>query len=221
MRAPNVSAIDRTAPSRHGVEMLRPVLRELKEGTADLHEEAERYVRILDDDATVADYVRYLRAMYGFHAPLETLLAHDADLGATTFDAGTRCQKAAWMLGDLHALGVTDAPDVCTDLPRAGNLARALGVAYVLEGSTLGGRFILAKLPPALAALRGTATRYLDGYGAETGHCWRAFGDLVTRAVATPLDEAAAVHAARETFAFLTAWLARFEERRGQLAEAS
>jgi heme oxygenase (biliverdin-IX-beta and delta-forming) len=203
--------------------MLRPVLRALKEGTADLHEEAERYVRILDRDAGIADYVRYLRAMYGFHAPVETMLARDPDLAHTTFGAAARCRKATWMRADLHALAITGAPDVCTDLPRAGNLARALGIAYVLEGSTLGGRFILAKLPPPLAALRGTATRYLDGYGPETGALWRAFGDLVGCSIATPRDEVAAVHAARETFARLTAWLARFEERRAQLrfAEAS
>jgi heme oxygenase len=203
--------------------MLRPVLRELKEGTSDLHEEAERYVRILDHDARIDDYARYLRTMYGFHAPLETMLAHDPDLTRTTFGAAARCQKAAWMRTDLHALDITEAPHICTDLPRAGNLARALGVAYVLEGSTLGGRFILAKLPPALAPLRGIATRYLDGYGKETGALWRAFGDLVGRSIATPLDEAAAVHAARETFSRLITWLARFEHRRTQLrfAEAS
>jgi adenosylmethionine-8-amino-7-oxononanoate aminotransferase len=40
--------------------MLRPVLRELQEGTAELHEEAERYVRILDADASRAELERVL-----------------------------------------------------------------------------------------------------------------------------------------------------------------
>lgn len=203
--------------------MLRPILRELKEGTADLHEEAERYVRILDSDASIADYTRYLCAMHGFHAPLEHAFAADASLAAAGFDASVRCVKAMWMRDDLHALGVPEAAVTCTELPRAGNLARSLGIAYVLEGSTLGGRFILAKLPPALASLRGTATRYLDGYGKDTGARWRGFGEILARSVAGMLDEAAAVHAARETFGRLIGWLAKFEERRANIpfAEAS
>ena len=132
--------------------MLRSVLRELKTGTADLHEEAERYVRILDGDADVDDYVRYLRAMYGYHAPIETALLAYAPLAAVHFDAPARCVKAAWMREDLHALGDRDEPSLCAHVPQPSTLARALGIAYVLEGSTLGGRFILAKRPPAVAA---------------------------------------------------------------------
>ena len=197
--------------------MLRPVLRELKHGTADLHEEAERYVRILDGDANVEDYVRYLRAMYGFHAPIEAALLAHAPLAAAQFDAPGRCRKAAWMRADLDALGHREEPLLCTEVPQPTSLARALGIAYVLEGSTLGGRFILSRLPPAIAAL---PARYLEGYGKDTGARWRAFADIATREIGSPLDEASAVHAARETFSLLISWLARFEERRAY-AEAS
>jgi heme oxygenase len=197
--------------------VLRPVLRELKHGTADLHEEAERYVRILDGDANAVDYVRYLRTMYGYHAPIErALLAHEP-LAAVHFDAPARCVKAAWMRADLRELGERDEPAVCTQVPAPSTLARALGIAYVLEGSTLGGRFIVSRLPPALARL---PRRYLDGYGAETGPRWRAFGDIVARELRSPLDEASAVHAARETFSLLISWLAREGQRRA-FAEAS
>lgn len=198
------------------------MLRELKDGTADLHLEAERYVRILDADATVEDYARYLRAMCGFHAPIEAAFTANAELASIGFSADVRCEKARWMREDLRALGERSEPAPCTTLPPATNLARLLGVAYVIEGSTLGGRYILAKLPPVLAALRGTATRYLDGYGKDTGALWRAFGDIVTTACASPIDEAAAVHAARETFSHLIQWLANFEQRRMlDFAEAS
>ena len=186
--------------------MLRSVLRELK-----------RYVRILDGDADVDDYVRYLRAMYGYHAPIETALLAYAPLAAVHFDAPARCVKAAWMREDLHALGDRDEPSLCAHVPQPSTLARALGIAYVLEGSTLGGRFILAKRPPALAAV---PARYLEGYGKDTGARWRAFGDIVAREIRTPLDEASAVNAARETFSLLISWLARFEQRRA-FAEAS
>ena len=202
--------------------MLRPVLRELKHGTADLHEEAECYVRILDEDATLDDYARYLRAMHAFHAPIEAVFATHADLCEAGFDPGLRCVKAQWMRDDLRALGDRFVAQPCAELPNASTLARAIGIAYVLEGSTLGGRFILSKLPPAIAAVRGIATRFLDGYGKDTGVLWRAFGDLACREITTPIEEASAVHAARETFSHLISWLATFEERRPRaFAEAS
>lgn len=198
--------------------MLSPVLRRLKDSTADLHVEAERYVRILDRDATQSDYIRYLRAMHGYHAPLERMFLASDVLRAAGFDADVRCRKAQWMRADLAALDDACGAE-CAETPRLDSLSSAIGVAYVIEGSTLGGRFILAKLPPAIAALRGVATRYLEGYGAETGTRWRAFADLAER---SNVDVAAAETAACETFAKLIAWLA-LHETRGTLplAEAS
>jgi heme oxygenase len=186
------------------------LLRRFKAATAELHVEAERYVRILDDDATLVEYRRYLRAMHGFIAPVEAALAAAGMSPA-------RCEKAALLRADLVTLGEPVGPACCA-IPRIAVRSRAVGCAYVLEGSTLGGRFILAKLPPAIAAVRGTATRYLEGYGADTGAMWRAFGELA----GTVTDEDDAVAAACETFAALVDWLAQHEVRgRVPFAEAS
>jgi len=189
----------------------RSTLRRLKQETAELHARAEQHVRILDDDATVADYRRYLVAMHGYHAPIEQRLAAHAALAAVGYDAAPR-QKRTLIERDLARLGDprTAWPD-CHRLPELGPLPRAIGAAYVLEGSTLGGRYILAKLPPALAPLRGQATAFLEGYGAETGARWRAFGDVVLRAIGSADDEDEAIAAACETFARLIDWLAQHE----------
>jgi heme oxygenase len=191
-------------------------LRRFKDETADLHLEAERYVRILDRDATLDDYRRYLAAMYGFHAPLERQFAASDALIRAGFAPQVR-QKAHLILADLNALGAAQ-PVTCACLPAVDSLPRAVGAAYVIEGSTLGGRFILAKLPPSIATVRGEATRFLEGYGSETGARWRAFAQVA----AVVVDEDSAVAAARETFAKLIDWLARHEVRGSlPLAEAS
>lgn len=185
-------------------------LRALKERTRDLHLRAEEYVRILDDDATRDDYARYLHAMHGFHAPLEDAFAADAQLAEVGFAAPER-RKQAMLRQDLAALGDHDDPVRCPSLPSTRTLARRLGVAYVLEGSTLGGKFILARLPAALAPLHGTATRFLEGYGAATGARWRELGAIVERCLTSETAEAEAVAGARETFTTLIDWLGRFE----------
>jgi heme oxygenase len=189
----------------------RSTLRRLRADTAALHARAEQHVRILDDDASSADYQRYLAAMHGYHAPLEQRFAAHAGLARAGFGASLR-QKRTLIERDLAALGDRrTAWPACPRLPEVEPLPRAVGAAYVLEGSTLGGRYILAKLATALAPLRGRATAFLEGYGAETGDRWRAFGEVVARAIASPADEDEAVAGARATFARLIDWLALHE----------
>lgn len=179
-------------------------------------------MRILDADATLTDYRRYLAAMLGYHAPLEDRLGAHAGLLAVGFAAAER-RKSPMLAADLGVLG-EDPSTVprCAALPSTASLASALGVAYVLEGSTLGGRYILAKLPPALTVLRGRATAFLAGYGPDTGARWRAFAAVITRVVSTTEAEAEAVLAARATFTRLIDWLAPRTRAAGQaLREAS
>ncbi|MGE0546098.1 MAG: biliverdin-producing heme oxygenase [Kofleriaceae bacterium] len=184
-----------------------PILRRLRHETLEAHREAERHVRILDHDATEQTYARYLSRMFGFHAPLEDLFACRDDLIEIGFDPLAR-RKQDLIRVDLARLGRAQSPvSLCLTLPDVSGLPRALGVAYVLEGSTLGGPFILSRMRPRFEHLFGSATTFLEGYGAATGVMWRRFGGLLEHHV---IDERActiAIAAARETFATLTEWL--------------
>lgn len=178
----------------------------LKQETMQDHAVAERHVRILDPDATNQTYARYLTRMLGFHRPMERAFSSQELLAATGFDAPAR-RKQQLLAADLSALeSGTDAID-CDALPDITDLADALGAAYVLEGSTLGGAFILSHLPPSLAALRGKATRFLEGYGRDTGRMWRSFTSIANATLGTENHIERAVHAAQDTFRRLTAWL--------------
>ncbi|MGE0400184.1 MAG: biliverdin-producing heme oxygenase [Kofleriaceae bacterium] len=181
-------------------------LQRLKAATADLHVEAERHVRILDADATDATYARYLSRMFGFHAPLELAFARHAVLEATGFSAARRA-KRGWIAQDLAALGVDVSPPLCADVPLLGNVRRAIGVAYVIEGSTLGGRFVLTKMKPRFAHLMGRATRFLEGYRDDTGLRWKQFAAIAEHVLYDDIAVAAAIAGARETFERLTVWL--------------
>jgi heme oxygenase len=184
---------------------MQSVLRYLRGETEALHHEAERHVRILDDTATEASYARFLARMLGFHGPIEDRFTGDPALAALGFDARAR-RKQDLLRHDLAALGVTEG-ERCTNLPDTGDVVLALGTAYVLEGSTLGGPFILNRMRSRLGHLTGTATRFLEGYGAATGPMWRAFGELAERGIATPEARERAAGAACETFRRLIEWL--------------
>lgn len=185
---------------------MNPALRDLKHATQAHHAEAERHVQILDATACVATYERYLRRMLGFHAPMEDRLAGHAGLDALGFDAPAR-RKQDLLRQDLATLGSV-APEVsCRALPDVADLADAIGAAYVLEGSTLGGRFILSRLPARLRHLAGVATAFLEGYGAATGAMWRRFATIAHTGLADPGARARAIASAQATFGALTAWL--------------
>jgi heme oxygenase (biliverdin-IX-beta and delta-forming) len=183
------------------------VLRRLKHETSDLHHEAERHVRILDDDATEATYVRYLGRMLGFHGPMEDAFALHGALVAAGFEPESR-RKSHLLRADLAALAFDAAlVPACRDLPEIESLARAVGAAYVIEGSTLGGSFIIARMRARLGHLVGLASAFLEGYREATGPRWRQFATVVEAAITDDHAADAAVDAARATFTALTSWL--------------
>ncbi|RYY93360.1 MAG: hypothetical protein EOO11_19855, partial [Chitinophagaceae bacterium] len=77
---------------------------------------------------------------------------------------------------------------------------------YVLEGSTLGGRFIVKMIAAALPGLPEGALRFFRGYGAETGPMWLTFqaalGTWAERRQPAPI-----VDAANLTFETFDAWI--------------
>lgn len=185
------------------LDSVETLMKRLKRETAPLHLAAEDRVTILSAHATEADYAEYLKTFYGFHAGIEARLAENAELEAAGFRLEAR-RKAQWLLADLRALGVHDTPPRCEDVPELRSLPRALGAGYVVEGSTLGGQYLLKKFP--LQHLRGRATRFFEGYGSETGAMWRAFATLAEAHVnAAEADEA--VRGAVETFEALIRWM--------------
>jgi heme oxygenase len=179
----------------------------LKDGTADLHAEAETHVHILDSDADEAAYAQYLARMYGFHAPIEVAFARHAGLEAAGFAAVQRA-KRSMLAADLAEL-LIDARTLpaCDELPELGDVMRATGVAYVIEGSTLGGKFILSRMRPHLPTVMNRATRFLAGYGEQTGARWRQFCALGERVLFDDGAIDAALNGARDTFRSLITWL--------------
>ena len=78
---------------------------------------------------------------------------------------------------------------------------------YVMEGSTLGGRFIAPHVARLFDLAHGRGNAYFDGYGPRTGSMWNAFRE--TAAATVPDDQYDdAVTAAIATFDSLHAWLA-------------
>jgi heme oxygenase len=158
--------------------------------------------RLMAQGDDLADYGSTLLRLLGFHAPLAASFA----LAAPAVFAGIGLgQRVEALRHDLLDLGFTSADlaaaPLCASLPSLETLDRALGCAYVIVGSSLGGRVIFKRL----SALAGTIPlRFFAGDGEHTASGWKRFCARLNAEVES-VDQACA--GACETFDALTAWL--------------
>jgi len=184
-----------------------PLLQRLRHETSAQHEavEANPFNEALGaGTVTAAQAAWFLGKLYGFMQPLEDQLATLAPALDPAWELPAR-RRAHLIPADLADLlgPAAITPPRCPVLPPLTTPAQALGVLYVLEGSTLGGQVIARQLEKAGL---GAARRYFTAYGALTGPRWQTTCRLLTEA-ATPENENEIVASAQRTFADLGAWL--------------
>lgn len=174
----------------------------LRQATRKAHERLEGLLALDRSDAGYRErYVVFLRSMGAVHLPIERLLLSDPAYCDAITDAPQR-RRAGCTLSDLDALGAPPPADDAR-LPSIASLGAKLGVAYVFEGATLGGRVLSAKVLEHVPEGQA-ATAYVTGYGERTPIMWRRF---IAALDATSLDERGhrdALDATKMTFALLT-----------------
>jgi heme oxygenase len=182
-------------------------LEALRRATGDSHRRLEAMptqARLLRDDYGIAEYRRLLGRLYGFYQPLGLALqAGGAAWGSRVALRVEQLERDLRALaltpGDLHALSR------CVELPPVDTSDHVLGCAYVIEGSTLGGRVIFKHLARIFPDRADVALRFFAGDGDRTAEQWRGFCAHLN-AQATNVEQLCA--AASATFDALAAWLA-------------
>ncbi len=204
---PRVRCIFGAVPGRNACYAKQVILERLKTATSRAHASLERRLRIARPNPTLSDYRAYLSAMLGFTSPLE---ARFADM-PSELRRGAELEKRAkahLLELDLDALDRRLGPApraLCAAVPDTEDEAGALGALYVLEGSTLGARYLRKHLS-ALGIDDSSA--YLDSYGDALGDMWlRLRALLVARAGADPARTGEVVAGACRTFELLDRWL--------------
>ncbi|EHK68261.1 biliverdin-producing heme oxygenase [Achromobacter arsenitoxydans] len=183
--------------------MISPVHQVLRDGTRERHETLDRGLALAEGHVDRDRYLNYLCALLGWLEPLERRL-WQLDWPAS-LRAQERGGKSAWLRQDLaEAEAGADAPR-CRDTPALDAPdAYALGVAYVVEGSQLGGRFLAKRLEDVAPAL---PLRYLRGYGEQVGPLWKEFLLHLDSEAGAQGREPQALQGACDAFDSLTAWL--------------
>lgn len=141
--------------------------------------------------------------LYGVVAPIERELSRVIEPDDLELAFEQR-RKSTLLASDLLALAPLAPLDLYAEtqeLPVLTNMLRALGCMYVLEGSTLGGRFILKSLDGRFAY----ANRFLEAHGEDTPRMWHAFLNVLESRGAGHAEEI--VLGAIDTFGVFERWL--------------
>lgn len=178
--------------------------------TRELRRQVDAELQLLGTRTSWLDYRLYLFRMYGFHAAVERGLGLTVGLPSVIPDAGMRNNKLALLAADLVSLGV-ERRDLAQlprmPIPSLHELRRALGWMFVVEGSTLHGRDVIAHLTDTLPLEMEAASAYLSCYGAEVEARWARFGAALDAYATRPEVTEVILEGATDCLVRLHRWL--------------
>jgi len=163
------------------------VLAALRQATASRHERLDSALPLAAADATLADYASHLQLLQGWLAPLERWQRgySDGPQGPAGLAPAPHLDLIEADLADPALAGCDQGmPRDALPWPHDASAAYRWGVAYVVEGSQLGGAVLYKRLASQLAP---HPLRYLRGAGdTGPGPRWRAFMLALREQVDTP-----------------------------------
>lgn len=179
-------------------------MQELKAATKGSHDQLEEIAqskRILSPDMSLDEFKGLMKGHYQLHQLLEAPLTVILDRELATFNYGQERQKLRLLEQDLLDLGLS--AEACQSHLACfafNSLPEALGIAYVLEGSTLGGNVIRKALQRHTDLPQSCQFHYYDCYGDQLGQRWLEFSRIVNQHLTDSHDIQSACQAAIETF---------------------
>jgi heme oxygenase len=183
--------------------------------TSKLHCEVERTLGLPGSIQTMGDYRRWLIRFFGIYQPLEHRLSGFTGWTATGIRIDQLGHTEA-LLKDLKAMLCNpDGIELASReaLPMVETFGQAFGALYVLEGSKLGGRYILKDLSNRLGSDIEGMDAFFTGYGPDTAVRWASFkGSLDKFSALRPVEFPEVIAGARMTYAAIDAWMSHLAD---------
>lgn len=186
-------------------------IKDLRQQTAESHQKLEdNYLSkaILNPSVTQADYQKYLAGLYGLTIACEDQVFPVVSLVVPQIE---KRYKSGKIIEDLSFTGYSDLK--IDELPyyqyKFSTVAEALGIMYVLEGSSLGGRILYKHVNQHLGLDSKKGAAYFWGYGTETGPMWKSFISGVARYAAENKEGQQIIDSAIKTFIITDTWLSK------------
>lgn len=169
----------------------------LRRATAHLHAEVDASMPLARPNPSLPDYRAHLALLADWVRALRTLPVDGDRLDDEAARIEADLAECERLLDIAH-----DSPATTFISPPAHHGPFGWGVAYVLEGSRLGGQVMYRRLADALAP---HSLAYLQGAGRDTGARWAAFLTDLRQQLRTEADIRTACEGAVQAFALLLA----------------
>lgn len=158
-------------------------LENLRSATAQSHTNLEALpisASIMNPEVTNAEYALYLNLMHDVVKDAEKNIF--PAISEIVTDLNDR-NKTHLLEQDLKSLGVVKDRDIkpLSESLSAPSKGFAMGIFYVIEGSSLGGRVILKNINTVLGHDIENGAAYFGGYGGQTGSYWKNFLSMLTQ----------------------------------------
>lgn len=177
----------------------------LKAATGSWHDALEAHAqsrKIMDLSLSRQGFERLLSFQYSLHQAAEPIIVPLLDAHWPALAYGDTRQKLASLEKDMQVLTPQNPPPLVSEAQVSflQSPYHALGCAYVLEGSTLGGQVILRHLKQIPEIAETEPFHYYSLYADQVGPRWKAFQEITNAALDTEEKVAEAVLGAVETF---------------------
>lgn len=152
-------------------------LENLRNATAQSHTSLEALpisASIMNPNVSNAEYALYLDLMHNVVKDAEdNIFPGISDIVTDMSDRN----KSHLLEQDLKTLGIAKEKNAKPLSESLENTSKgfAMGIFYVIEGSSLGGRVILKNINAALGHTIENGAAYFGGYGGQTGSYWKNF----------------------------------------------
>ena len=184
------------------IAILEP-LEAIREATGRRHAALEQAMPLSREEATLVDYRDHLLLLKAWLVPIETWLGQFDD-GAQSTRTLAPIRRAPLIEADLSEPSIPPSSPMkaVAWCPRRTSSAYRWGVAYVIEGSQLGGKVLHSRLGARLAP---HPLRYLASSGPALGARWRTFVAALQTALTDEAQIADACDGASDAFDALIA----------------
>jgi heme oxygenase len=176
-----------------------PLLTALRQQTANLHQDVEQLAfmrQLLSADLQVEQYLQALQRLYQFVAAVEPNLVHH--FGDEQRRDYAYFPRLADIREDITELG-GQVPTIA-GAPAHHCPYRAIGQAYVIEGSTSGGKLLAQRLKKKLGLTHSNGLRY---FGFHRRGTWSLFVAWVAGLELTATQQQACIEGAKACFQLL------------------
>ena len=155
-------------------------LHNLRSNTSSLHTQLEQLQvsqKLTQDDLCIEEYIHYLKLMQPVIQYSENIIF---PVVANVIDDINERKKFHLIQQDLAYFKASSSTEKKFNINNfKADTAFALGVMYVIEGSTLGGRVILKNVEKILGLNEHTGASYFAGYNLKTGPLWKHFLNML------------------------------------------